>query len=53
MKTADLYVRVSTDEQAAKGYSPKSQEEALRRHCETHDIAIGNDADHLPHRTGN
>lgn len=40
MKTADLYVRVSTDEQAAKGYSPRSQEEALRRHCETHDITI-------------
>lgn len=40
MKTADLYIRVSTDEQAAKGYSPRSQEEALRRHCETHDVVI-------------
>lgn len=40
MKTADLYVRVSTDEQAAKGYSPRAQEDVLRRHCEMHDIAI-------------
>ncbi len=30
----DLYVRVSTDEQADKGYSQRSQFEVLSRHCE-------------------
>ncbi len=40
MKSADLYIRVSTDEQALKGYSPRSQEEVLRKHCETNNIAI-------------
>ena len=40
MKTADLYVRVSTDEQADKGYSQRSQEEVLRRYCEITKIAI-------------
>lgn len=33
MKQADLYVRVSTDEQADKGYSIRSQEEVLRKYC--------------------
>jgi site-specific DNA recombinase len=33
MKTAILYVRVSTDEQAERGYSQRSQEEVLRKYC--------------------
>lgn len=40
MKTANLYVRVSTDEQAEKGYSQRGQEEVLRRYCEVNFIAI-------------
>ena len=32
----DLYIRVSTDEQADKGYSQRSQFEVLSRHCEQH-----------------
>jgi DNA invertase Pin-like site-specific DNA recombinase len=37
---ADLYIRVSTDEQADKGYSQRSQEELLRKYCGIKDIAI-------------
>lgn len=33
MEVADLYVRVSTDEQADKGYSQRNQEEVLRKYC--------------------
>jgi len=40
MKTADLYIRVSTDEQADKGYSQRSQEDVLRRYCETANIKV-------------
>ena len=40
MKTADLYIRVSTDEQADKGYSQRSQEEFLRRYCDINKLAI-------------
>ncbi len=40
MKTADLYIRVSTDEQADKGYSQRSQEELLRKYCDINKIAI-------------
>ncbi len=40
MKTADLYIRVSTDEQAEKGYSLRSQQEVLKRHCEHHNIKV-------------
>lgn len=39
-KTADLYVRVSTDEQADRGYSQRNQEEVLRKYCQINDIAI-------------
>lgn len=39
-KVADLYIRVSTDEQADKGYSQRDQEERLRRYCENNDILI-------------
>lgn len=37
---AYLYVRVSTDEQADKGYSQKHQDEQLRKHCDAHQIDI-------------
>ena len=40
MKTADLYIRVSTDEQADKGYSQRSQEELLRKYCDINHIDI-------------
>jgi site-specific DNA recombinase len=41
MKKADLYVRVSTDEQADKGYSIRSQEEVLRKYCGIQNLAVG------------
>lgn len=41
-KIADLYIRVSTDEQADKGYSQRNQEEVLRKYCLHHSIAIRN-----------
>ena len=41
MKKADLYIRVSTDEQADKGYSQRDQEERLKRYCTTNKITIG------------
>lgn len=34
MKTAVLYIRVSTDEQADKGYSQRYQEDALLQYCQ-------------------
>jgi site-specific DNA recombinase len=40
MKTADLYIRVSTDEQADKGYSQRNQEEVLKKYCEINRISI-------------
>jgi DNA invertase Pin-like site-specific DNA recombinase len=40
MKTAYLYIRVSTDEQADKGYSQRSQDEMLRRYCELNKITV-------------
>lgn len=36
MKSAYLYVRVSTDEQKRKGYSLVEQEDRLIKHCEIH-----------------
>ncbi|MDR4953653.1 recombinase family protein [Chryseobacterium sp. ES2] len=41
MKKADLYIRVSTDEQADKGYSQRDQEERLKRYCENNNIKVG------------
>lgn len=41
MKRADLYIRVSTDEQADKGYSQHDQEERLKRYYATNKIAVG------------
>ncbi|UCS92341.1 recombinase family protein [Echinicola marina] len=40
MKVADLYIRVSTDEQADKGYSQRNQEEMLRKYCNTNGIIV-------------
>lgn len=41
MRKADLYIRVSTDEQADKGYSQRDQEERLKRYCENNNINVG------------
>ena len=38
--TADLYIRVSTDEQADKGYSQRDQEERLKKYCESNQIKV-------------
>jgi site-specific DNA recombinase len=40
MKIADLYIRVSTDEQADKGYSQRCQEDVLLKYCEINDIKV-------------
>lgn len=40
MKIVDLYIRVSTDEQADKGYSQRDQEERLRRYCQIQNIEV-------------
>jgi site-specific DNA recombinase len=40
MQVADLYIRVSTDEQADKGYSQRNQEEVLRKYCDINSIKV-------------
>ena len=40
MKSAYIYVRVSTDEQMRRGYSLIEQEERLLQHCEINNIQI-------------
>lgn len=40
MKSAYLYVRVSTDEQKRKGYSLPEQEDRLLRYCEQNQITV-------------
>jgi site-specific DNA recombinase len=40
MKIADLYIRVSTDEQADKGYSQRNQDEMLHKYCQLHVIQV-------------
>jgi site-specific DNA recombinase len=40
MLTVDLYIRVSTDEQADRGYSQRDQEERLRKYCEHNQLTI-------------
>jgi len=42
MKVADLYIRVSTDEQAEKGYSQRNQQDILKRYCEINEIKVRN-----------
>src|SRR5258708_4660036 len=39
-KIADLYIRVSTDEQADKGYSQRNQEEMLRKYCNINSLQV-------------
>ena len=41
-KIADLYIHVSTDEQAEKGFSQRNQEEMLRKYCSINQIQIRN-----------
>jgi site-specific DNA recombinase len=41
MKTAHLYVRVSTDEQADKGFSQRDQNERLQIYCQRNNIQVG------------
>ncbi|WP_438562162.1 recombinase family protein [Chryseobacterium artocarpi] len=41
MKVADLYIRVSTDEQADKGYSQRDQEDRLKKYCSSNNISVG------------
>ena len=40
MKSAILYIRVSTDEQAEKGYSQRNQEDVLVKYCSQNNIQI-------------
>jgi DNA invertase Pin-like site-specific DNA recombinase len=40
MVTATLYILVSPDEQAQKGYSQRSQEEKLNKYCKDNHIEI-------------
>lgn len=40
MKKAILYIRVSTDEQADKGYSQRAQDETLHRYCELNGVKV-------------
>lgn len=40
MQTAIIYIRVSTDEQAQKGYSQRSQEEKLNKYWKGNRIEI-------------
>ena len=39
-KRAVIYIRVSTDEQAEKGYSLKLQEEVCKKYCDFHNIEV-------------
>ncbi len=40
MKIADLYIRVSTEEQADKGYSQRDQKDVLTKYCEINSIIV-------------
>jgi site-specific DNA recombinase len=40
MKSAYLYIRVSTDEQKRKGYSLPEQEDRLLKYCEYNNIKV-------------
>lgn len=40
LEIADLYIRVSTEDQKDKGYSQRDQEERLRKYCQTNLITI-------------
>ena len=40
MKNVILYVRVSTDEQAGRGYSLRDQEQKLLTYCENNNLNV-------------
>ena len=40
-KVAYLYIRVSTDEQADRGFSQRDQDQRLTEYCNRHDIKVG------------
>ena len=40
MKSAYLYIRVSTDEQKRKGYSLSDQEDRLLKYCEFNNVIV-------------
>ncbi len=40
MKEVYLYIRVSTDEQAERGYSQRDQEERLRKYCQRYNLIV-------------
>lgn len=40
MSVAILYIRLSTDKQAVKGYSQRSQAERLVKYCSLHNIEV-------------
>jgi DNA invertase Pin-like site-specific DNA recombinase len=40
MKNVILYVRVSTDEQASKGYSLRDQEQKLVNYCKLNNLQL-------------
>jgi len=40
MLVADLYIRVSTDDQRDKGFSQRNQDEVLRKYCNHNNIQI-------------
>src|SRR5476651_1086838 len=40
MRIADLYIRVSTDEQADKGYSQRLQEDVLLKYCAINTVKV-------------
>lgn len=42
MKSAYLYIRVSTDEQKLKGYSLPEQEDRLLNYCDSNNIEVKN-----------
>ena len=40
-KVAYLYIRVSTDEQADRGFSQRDQDQRLREYCQRNDLIVG------------
>lgn len=40
MQAVYLYIRVSTDEQAVKGYSQRSQLDRLVHYCKDHNLIV-------------
>lgn len=40
-KTAFLYIRVSTDEQADRGFSQRDQDQRLHEYCQRQNIRVG------------